>query len=124
MTAKQIIAEVAAAHSIPAIHLTKRLNSHPEVVRARADAARRIRAEVGMSLPQIGRLMGLHHSTVLYHCKGITPREDHMDTIHRMALSSKRLSGALSRVSDENEFLWREVIRLREKLLAMVICEG
>lgn len=42
----------------------------PQVAKARHAAAWLLR-EQGMSLPEIGRLLGLHHTTVLYGCRKI-----------------------------------------------------
>ncbi len=68
--ARAILAETAADHGLPlAVMLQK--SRTPDRVAARFDAMRRLRAVTRrdgrprFSLPQIGALLGLHHTTVL-----------------------------------------------------------
>ena len=60
-----IVREVADARGIVLPILLSPCRTGP-LVDARAEAARRMRSELGYSLPRIGRLLQRDHTTVLY----------------------------------------------------------
>jgi chromosomal replication initiation ATPase DnaA len=67
---RDIIAEVARAHGLSPDDLTGRDMSF-EMREPRKIAMRRVRNELGYTLPQIGRLFGgRNHSTILWACRG------------------------------------------------------
>lgn len=68
--ARSILAQTAADHGLPVAVMLEKIRS-PDRVAARFDAMRRLREVTRMdgrprfSLPQIGALLGLHHTSVL-----------------------------------------------------------
>lgn len=68
--ARAILAETAADHGLAVAVMLERIRS-PDRVAARFDAMRRLRAVTRgdgsprFSLPQIGALLGVHHTSVL-----------------------------------------------------------
>jgi len=67
--AHRIIAEVAAAHQLTSADLTSPSRKQNLVV-ARHEAMKRIRAELKYSYPQIGRLFRRDHSSVIWAVRG------------------------------------------------------
>jgi hypothetical protein len=65
MTARQIQMEVCALRGVSRDKLINGGNQ-PKLVAARGEAMARCRDELGMSYPQIGRLFGRHHTTVIH----------------------------------------------------------
>ena len=68
--ARAILAQTAADHGLPVAVMLEKVRS-PDRVAARFDAMRRLRAITRLdgrprfSLPQIGEMLGLHHTSVL-----------------------------------------------------------
>ena len=68
--ARAILAQTAAEHGLPLAAMLQKSRS-PDRVAARFDAMRRLRAVTRgdgrprFSLPQIGALLGVHHTSVL-----------------------------------------------------------
>ena len=68
--ARAILSETAADHGLPVAVMLEKIRS-PDRVAARFDAMRRLRAVTRpdgrprFSLPQIGAVLGLHHTSVL-----------------------------------------------------------
>jgi chromosomal replication initiation ATPase DnaA len=67
--AKRIIDEVAAQYKIRAAEMIGP-RRHAYLIEPRHVAMRRIRAELGYSYPQIGRLFNRDHSTIIWACRG------------------------------------------------------
>ena len=67
--AKRIIDEVAAQYKIRAAEMVGP-RRHAYLIEPRHVAMRRIRAELGYSYPQIGRIFNRDHSTIIWACRG------------------------------------------------------
>lgn len=65
---EKIIREVAEKHELPVERLLGRQRSG-ELIPARVEIAVRLRNELKMSYPQIGRAMGRDHSSIMYYIK-------------------------------------------------------
>jgi chromosomal replication initiation ATPase DnaA len=63
--AYKIADAVAQEYGFPGPAIFIRTRREP-LVSARIDAIKRIRAELGLSMPNIGRVFGLHHTTILH----------------------------------------------------------
>lgn len=66
MTARQIIRAHADRAGVPVDEFLSSLERADGAVYRRHDAMRDVREHTRLSLPQIGRLFGRHHTTVLY----------------------------------------------------------
>lgn len=71
---RAMVQMVACEHKIDASILAR--GKSRKSVAARAEVFRRLRS-TGMSLTQIGRLFGMHHTSVLYHVGKMPPAPVH-----------------------------------------------
>jgi hypothetical protein len=99
MTAKQIIAETAAKHSLPVDLLTvhrRGRSGQRDVVAARNEAMARCRIECGMPYTQIGRIFRRHHSSVIHGVRPLLPVDPTQESrvVRRVPLPPER-SGAI-----------------------------
>lgn len=67
--AREIIAEVATSHGLLMADLVGKPKVH-SLIEPRRAAMKRVRAELGYSYPQIGRLFNRDHTTVMYALRG------------------------------------------------------
>jgi chromosomal replication initiation ATPase DnaA len=72
-----LLCEVARQHDLSLTDLLTHSNA-AILVNARAEAMQRLK-DAGFSLAQIGRWLGLHHSTVIYHLAGLGARTRRAD---------------------------------------------
>lgn len=64
--AAQIVESVASQWGMTRATMLYRGKSNGKV-QARRECIRRLRSELGMSYPEIGQIMNMHHTTVMYH---------------------------------------------------------
>ena len=69
MNPNDIIQEVITLHDISLSDFLGKKRHH-EIVVARKEVAKRLRAELNLSLNDIGRRLNRDHSTILYYLKG------------------------------------------------------
>ena len=69
MSPNDIIQEVITLHDISLSDFLGKKRHH-EIVVARKEVAKRLRAELNLSLNDIGRRLNRDHSTILYYLKG------------------------------------------------------
>lgn len=63
----EIIGIAAVRHRVSPLSILNGSHERPQVL-ARRDAAIALR-QLGYSTPRIGRILGIHHSSVLYHLR-------------------------------------------------------
>ena len=66
---RHIIAEVARETGISVSDIMGRSRKYP-IAKARHEAMKRVRAELGYSYPQIDRMFGRDHSSIIWACRG------------------------------------------------------
>ena len=72
---RALIARAGDAHGVGVKEILSRYKGS-NVQRARRAAMRLVRAEFpGMSWPQLGRVFGRHHSSVMYACGALVSRQ-------------------------------------------------
>ena len=63
------VEKVAETLKISKDDILNRVKS-PLAIKARTVISKHLRNEYGYSYPQIGRMFGMHHSTIMYYVKG------------------------------------------------------
>jgi len=71
---RSIVEQVASAHHVPVVDLMGRSKSR-SVARARQEAMVRVRA-LGYSFPEVGRIFGRDHTTVVHACRQVAARAE------------------------------------------------
>ena len=99
---RDIIDQVAAAHRLTRADLIGS-SKKARLVAARWEAIRRIRSELGYSLPKIGRLFGMDHTSVLYATGHRSPSQ--------IASGRKRLEKAAP--TDPDVIAWEKLGEVR-----------
>lgn len=77
MTASDVVAAVAHEHGVRISDIRGRKRD-PFLVRLRVNIAKQLRGETWrMSFPEIGRVLGRHHTTIIHYLRGATTLAGH-----------------------------------------------